>query len=165
MNLSIQKAVIADLKAFSMLWQFYQYHQSAFDYEDVDENGRFDIDEGFLEEVLKGNEECQAYLLLSDTSIAGFVTVEPTEIAGKALPELSDIFILPKYRNKGIAKQVVEQLMLSLPGEWHVAVYEKDAQAQRFWERLFSKLEILGVTKLTPPETAGFHEFIVKNTQ
>ncbi|WDG08983.1 GNAT family N-acetyltransferase [Vibrio campbellii] len=163
MSISIRKATITDLAAFSMLWQFYQYHQSSFEHEDVDENGRFDIDEEYLEDVLNGKEECDAYLVLSDGCIAGFSTVEPTEIAGKEIPELSDIFILPKYRNSGVAKLVVEKLMLSQPGEWHVAVYKKDAQALSYWESLFSRLEIQQATKLNPPETADFHEFIVKN--
>lgn len=86
-----------------MLWQFYQYHQSSFDFDDVNENGRFDIDEDYLEEVLSGHDSCAAYVVLSNDAIAGFATVEPTEIEGKEMPELSDVFILPKYRNCGVA--------------------------------------------------------------
>lgn len=164
MSISIRQASIHDRAAFSMLWQFYQYHQSAFEQEDIDEDGRFDIDELYLEDVLKREESCDAYLLLYDGYIAGFATVEPSEIDGKEIPELSDIFVLPKYRNRGVAKYVVEKLMLPLAGEWHVAVYQKDTQALRFWEHLFSRLDILKAKRMLPPETEGFHEFVVTNT-
>lgn len=72
------------------------------------------------------------------------------------------MFILPKYRNCGVAQQVVEEL-LAEQGEWHVAIYEKDIQALSFWEGLFRRLNIKQCKKLDPPETDGFHEFIVEN--
>lgn len=36
MNIALRKLTKKDLPAFSMLWQFYQYHQSNFDNEDID---------------------------------------------------------------------------------------------------------------------------------
>ncbi|MDX1353531.1 MAG: hypothetical protein R3254_11015 [Thiomicrorhabdus sp.] len=55
-----------------------------------------------------------------------------TEIVEREMPELSDIFILPKYRSKGIGLYVVRQLMLNNALKWHVAVYEKDREALAF---------------------------------
>jgi len=91
------------------------------------------------------------------------VTVEPTEIVKREMPELSDIFILPKYRSKGIALRTVHQLMLNNSLNWHVAVYENDREALKFWDRLFAKLPIVDVLKVEPPETEGFHEFVITN--
>jgi len=163
MNIVLRKLTKSDLPAFSMLWQFYQYHQSAFDNEDIDSSGRFDIDEEYLSDVAAEEEECDAYLVVVDNNIAGFVTVEPTEILDSEMPELSDIFILPKYRSKGIAFHVVSQLMLNDSLKWHVAVYEKDREALKFWDRLFARLPIKNVLKVEPAETEGFHEFVITN--
>jgi len=163
MNIVLRKLTKADLPAFSMLWQFYQYHQSAFDNEDIASTGRFDIDEEYLSDVAVGEEDCDAYLIVVDGHIAGFVTVEPTEILEREMPELSDIFILPKYRSKGIALHAVHQLMLNNSLNWHVAVYENDREALKFWDRLFAKLPIVDVLKVEPPETEGFHEFVITN--
>jgi predicted acetyltransferase len=80
------------------------------------------------------------------------------------MPELSDIFILPKYRSKGIALHVVRQLMLNNSINWHVAVYKNDREALQFWDRLFVKLPIVDVLKVEPPETEGFHEYVITNT-
>ncbi len=164
MNIVLRKLNKTDLPAFSMLWQFYQYHQSAFDNEDIDSAGRFDIDEEYLSDVAGDEEDCDAYLIVVDDNIAGFVTVEPTEILEREMPELSDIFILPKYRSKGIALHVVRQLMLNNSINWHVAVYKNDREALQFWDRLFVKLPIVDVLKVEPPETEGFHEYVITNT-
>jgi predicted acetyltransferase len=163
MNIALRKLTKKDLPAFSMLWQFYQYHQSTFDNEDIDSSGRFDIDEEYLRDVAVGDEDCDAYLIVVENNLAGFVTVEPTEILEREMPELSDIFILPKYRSKGIAEHAVRQLMLNGSSNWHVAVYEKDREALKFWDRLFAKLPIENVLKVEPPETEGFHEFVITN--
>lgn len=164
MNIALRKLTKTDLPAFSMLWQFYQYHQSTFDNEDIDSTGRFDIDEEYLSDVAIGEEDCDAYLIVVEGNIAGFVTVEPTEILEREMPELSDIFILPKYRAKGIALHVIRQLMLHNSLNWHVSVYENDGEALKFWERLFAKLPIVDVLKVEPPETEGFHEYVITNT-
>lgn len=54
MNIALRKLTKTDLQAFSMLWQFYQYHQSTFDNEDIDSTGRFHIDEEYLSDVAIG---------------------------------------------------------------------------------------------------------------
>jgi predicted acetyltransferase len=163
MKITIRKAEIADSAALSMLWQFYQYHQSAFDLEDVGSDGRFDIDEEYLASIVRGEEVGITYLVFVSNQIAGFATVEPTEIVGKEMPELADIFILPKYRKQGIAKFVVQQLMQAGINQWHVAVYFNDSLALQFWDNLFSKLNVAHVDKVEPAETEGFHEFVITN--
>lgn len=162
MNVGIRKANISDSAAFLMLWQFYQYHQSAYDHEDIDENGAFDIDDDYLKNVLKGNEDCEAYFILSGGRIAGFVTLEPTIIAKKEMPELADIFIMPKYRGRGLAKLTIETLLSDFK-RWHVAIYEDDVDAYKFWQSMFKKLNTENVEKIMPTETEGFHEYIVVN--
>ena len=37
-------------------------------------------------------------------------------------------------------------------------------EALKFWERLFAKLPIVDVLKVEPPETEGFHEYVITNT-
>lgn len=163
MEITIQKAEIADSAALSMLWQFYQYHQSSFDLEDVGSDGHFDIDEEYLCSVVRGEEECVAYLIFVADQVAGFATVEPTEILGKEMPELADIFVLPKYRKQGIAKFVVQHLMQADASQWHVSVYLNDSLALKFWSNLFTQLNVARVDKLEPIETEGFHEFVITN--
>lgn len=160
MDTTIRKAESTDIAAIKMLWQFYQYHQSIFDLEDVGLDGCYDIDEEYLECVVRGEEDCIIYLVLVSNQIAGFATVEPTEIVGKEIPELADIFILPKYRKQGIAKFVIQNLMPVETNQWHVAVHLNDSSALKFWNSLFAKLN---VARVDPPETEGYHEFVITN--
>ncbi|TMP72324.1 histone acetyltransferase [Pseudoalteromonas sp. S1609] len=163
MDTTIRKAESTDIAAIKMLWQFYQYHQSIFDLEDVGLDGCYDIDEEYLECVVRGEEDCIIYLVLVSNQIAGFATVEPTEIVGKEIPELADIFILPKYRKQGIAKFVIQNLMPVETNQWHVAVHLNDSSALKFWNSLFAKLNVARVDKVDPPETEGYHEFVITN--
>ena len=163
MDTTIRKAGSTDIAAIKMLWQFYQYHQSIFDLEDVGLDGCYDIDEEYLECVVRGEEDCIIYLVLVSNQIAGFATVEPTEIVGKEIPELADIFILPKYRKQGIAKFVIQNLMPVETNQWHVAVHLNDSSALKFWNSLFAKLNVVRVDKVDPPETEGYHEFVITN--
>lgn len=163
MTVLIRKVTRNDMEAFAMLWQFYQYHQSAFDEEDVDDTGRFDIDDGYLKNVVLGHEECDAYMIFVDDEMAGFATVEPTVITDIEMPELSDIFVLPKYRNRGVAHSVVKNLMLNQSDQWHVAIHLADTFALQFWETMFLRLEVKEVKKVEPSENQGFHEYVVTN--
>ena len=52
------------------------------------------------------------------------------------MPELADIFILPKYRKRGIAKFVIRHLMQVKTNQWHVAVYLEDSLALNLWSNL-----------------------------
>ena len=163
MNIRLRKANVEDSALFLMLWQFYQYHQSSFDYEDLIDNGSFDIDNDYLHEVLLGYENCEVYIIYFDEAIAGFITIEPTKIMNKEMLELSDIFIMPKYRHRGLARFVIEKLFLNEKKMWHVAIYENDTQAQQFWHTLFQQMNIEKVIKVLPAEMEGFHEFVVVN--
>ena len=79
------------------------------------------------------------------------------------MPELSDIFIMPKYRNRGLAKYTIEKLLMNDVKEWHVAVYKDDNEAHQFWQAMFQKLSTEKVDKVLPAETEGFHEYVVVN--
>ena len=62
METIIWKAELTDIAVIKMLWQFYQYHQSTFDLGDVGLDGCYDIDEEYLECVVRGEEESITYL-------------------------------------------------------------------------------------------------------
>ncbi|MCX4028066.1 GNAT family N-acetyltransferase [Spartinivicinus marinus] len=162
MALSIKKVITENFAAFKMLWQFYEYDRSYYSKEDLELDGTFDIDEEFFLDIATGKEEGEAYLLYFNDMLCGFVFIEPTEIAGQEIPELADIFILPKYRGKGLAYLVLKQLMFKSPMAWHIAIYKDDKKARTFWQHAFKRLPFKSVDKIEPSEAEGFQEFIVE---
>ncbi|MCO7224314.1 GNAT family N-acetyltransferase [Pleionea sp. CnH1-48] len=161
---SLRKFDSSSFLALSQLWQFYEAHNSYYSDEDIDNNGRYDIDDDYLKDVSNGNEECEGYFILFDEKIAGFVTIETTELEEQELKELSDIFILPKYRGKGLAHAAVQDLMFGVEANiWHVAVYKEDRMAHDFWQHMFKKLSVKEVRLVTSEEGEEFFEYIVKN--
>ena len=161
MEIKVRKTKTTDSGTLCMLWQFYQYHQSSFDQEDVGTDGRFDIDEQYLNSVVCGEQECAAYLIFVSDQVAGFATVETTEIRGKEMPELADIFIL--QISKARCRNLSFNMMQAVSEHWHVAVYINDGLALKFWSYLFTQLNVALVEKVEPAETEGFHEFIITN--
>jgi len=151
------------IDAYSMLWQFYLYHQSDFMDDDIGVDGKFDIDDSYLNDIAYGREDCDAHLIYFSQSLAGFINVEQTEISGLSIPELSDIFILPKYRQHGITSHVVKSMFIDKYPRWHVAVYGQDLTAKEFWERLFKRLAVKDVSKLPFSESGEFNEYIVSS--
>ncbi|XQF94008.1 hypothetical protein ACOBV9_21810 (plasmid) [Pseudoalteromonas espejiana] len=100
MEVIIRQAKLTDIKAIKMLWQFYQYHQSAFDLEDVDSGGRFDIDEEYLDCVIRGEEDCIAYLIVVSNQIAGFATVEQPRLQAKKCLNWQIYLFFPNIENR-----------------------------------------------------------------
>ncbi|XZZ69755.1 hypothetical protein ACJJIB_15935 [Microbulbifer sp. JMSA008] len=50
------------------------------------------------------------------------------------MPELSDIFILPKYRSQGVASKIARGFMLKEIGQLYAEIYQGDTFALQFWE-------------------------------
>ena len=121
------------------LYQFYAYESSDWEQEDVEVDGRFYIHE---EHLLRYWQEPQwsANLILVDGFIAGFLLVERSEFAALNALELADLFILKRYRRKGIGRAVASQVLMSGESDWLVRFYDQDETAQAFWRTVLDNL-------------------------
>ncbi|TDF84427.1 GNAT family N-acetyltransferase [Pseudomonas sp. H9] len=121
------------------LYQFYAYESSDWEQEDVEVDGRFYIHE---EHLIRYWQEPQwsANLILVDGFIAGFLLVERSEFAALNALELADLFILKRYRRKGIGRAVASQILMSGESDWLVRFYDQDETAQAFWRSVLDNL-------------------------
>lgn len=162
---SIRKLTEKDLSVFFQLWQFYECHNSYFSNEELDANGCYDVDSEYLMDVLLGKDGSCAYFLMNAGNIAGFVTTENTLVNEQEFKELSDIFVLPKYRKQRLAYFAIKELMLTQEtGTWHVSVYKGDRLAQDFWEYVFKILPIFSYESVESSACEDFFEYIVINS-
>jgi len=121
------------------LYQFYAYESSDWEQEDVDVDGRFYIHEAHLARYWQ-DPQWSANLLLVDGYIAGFLLVERSELPGIHALELADLFILKRYRRKGIGHALATQVLSGGEADWLVRFYDQDEVSQAFWRSVLDNL-------------------------
>ncbi|NNA65998.1 MULTISPECIES: GNAT family N-acetyltransferase [Pseudomonas] len=121
------------------LYQFYAYESSDWEQEDVELDGRFYIHEEHLARYWQ-DPQWSANLLLVDGYIAGFLLIERSELAGVNALELADLFILKRYRRKGIGRALATQVLSSGEADWLVRFYDQDEVSQAFWRSVLDNL-------------------------
>lgn len=121
------------------LYQFYAYESSDWEQEDVEADGRFYIHEEHL--ALYWQEpQWSANLVLVEGCIAGFLLIERSELPGIDALELADLFMLKRYRRKGIASALATQVLSSGTANWLVRFYDQDEVSQAFWRTVLDNL-------------------------
>ncbi|MGL5999451.1 MAG: GNAT family N-acetyltransferase [Pseudomonas proteolytica] len=121
------------------LYQFYAYESSDWEQEDVEQDGRFYIHEEHLSRYWQ-EPQWSANLLLVDGYIAGFLLIERSELPGINALELADLFILKRYRRKGIGRALATQVLTSGEADWLVRFYDQDEASQAFWRSVLDNL-------------------------
>jgi predicted acetyltransferase len=121
------------------LYQFYAYESSDWEQEDVEVDGRFYIHEEHLARYWE-DPQWSANLLLVDGFIAGFLLIEGSELPGIDALELADLFILKRYRRKGIGRAIAPQVLSSGDANWLVRFYDQDEVSQAFWRTVLDNL-------------------------
>ncbi|KDN98781.1 GNAT family N-acetyltransferase [Pseudomonas donghuensis] len=121
------------------LYQFYAYESSDWEQEDVEVDGRFYVHDEHLQRYWQ-EPQWSANLILVDGYIAGFLLIERSELPGLDALELADLFILKRYRRKGIASALASQVLASGQNQWLVRYYDQDETAQAFWRIVLDNL-------------------------
>ncbi|GGD86052.1 GNAT family N-acetyltransferase [Paenibacillus nasutitermitis] len=118
------------------LMELYQYDMSLFEdnsENDVNEYGLFDykyLDHYWTEEGRF------PFFIMESGKLAGFVLVR--EIADSESPKVSvaEFFILRKYRERGMGKEVAHKVFEMFKGNWSVSWLEKNLPAKAFWTKV-----------------------------
>ena len=88
--------------------------------------------------------------------------------------ELSDFFILKKYRRRGLALEVLRRVLLGSEASdtggtgagsvttWLVAMFRDDAAACAFWQQAFARLPLGEVVPWADPALQQFHLYLLK---
>lgn len=158
-NFLLRAANLQDSELLFRLMQYYYFEATKWSGEELGADGLFDCELTDVRASLEAPGQW-AYLLYCDSQIAGFVLVDEAELEGQTYPELADLFVLPKYRGKGLAAYAVGQIITADQAPWLMAVYLDDAQAYHHWQR---SLPRLGMSHIEQPRSADakFHLFLV----
>jgi predicted acetyltransferase len=82
----------------------------------------------------------QHFILLVDGRLAGFALVsDRAHFAGAGAREISEFFVLRKYRRRGVGTRAARMLFKRYPGRWELAELTWNVAARRFWRRLIRR--------------------------
>jgi predicted acetyltransferase len=80
--------------------------------------------------------------------LAGFVLVKDrAQFAGAGTHEISEFFVLRKYRRRGVGTRAALDVFARFPGRWELAELTWNVAAQRFWRRLIRRVAADGYTE------------------
>jgi predicted acetyltransferase len=113
---------------------------------DIGEDGRF-ADEMTLEDYWTKPDH-SVWFIRADGKLAGFALLDKRTRSGQPVDfNMSQFFVLRRYRGQDVAARAVEDLLNRHPGQWEVAIMERNAPALRFWPKAVSRAHISGYEK------------------
>jgi predicted acetyltransferase len=132
MNIELVMAGADEIPVLRRLMQLYLYDLGSFDGWDIGDDGAYGNAsriEGFW-----ADEQRERFLVKADGKLAGFVlTRAGTYFSGDGAQEVSEFFILKKYRLHGVGRMVATHTFDRFDGTWEVRVMKSNTPAQAFW--------------------------------
>lgn len=135
-NLKFINATIADYLVIQNMARFYVYDMSRYCEWECPEDGLFECSD--FRKYLEG-ENKHAFLLKIDEELAGFIFVNKLEVMPEVDWNIGEFFILAKFQNSGIGKQVAKQVFDMFPGEWSVGAIPQNTKALSFWRNVITE--------------------------
>ncbi|MEH2152303.1 GNAT family N-acetyltransferase [Nostoc sp.] len=137
MKIEVIKATQEQKLVLCSLMELYQYDLSEIEAKEVDVCGLFGyqyLDYYWIEP------ERHPFLVKVNEKLAGFVLVNQHTYLHQNSNAMSiaEFFILKKYRNYGIGKQVATHIFNQFPGSWEVRQTALNLGAQAFWGKVIS---------------------------
>lgn len=134
-NVEVVMASGDEEQVLGNLAELYQYDFTEFADEDVGDDGRFGFDKLSLYWTEPGR---HPFLVKVDGKYAGFALVrETSHFGGEArVNDMTEFFVLRKYRRKGVASHVARAVFDKFSGPWEVRVMLTNLPALSFWRRV-----------------------------
>ena len=83
------------------------------------------------------------FVILVAGRLAGFALVsERAHFAGPGVQEISEFFVLRRYRNRGVGSRAAREIFARFPGPWELAELTWNVGARRFWRRLIRRCAV-----------------------
>ena len=130
MDIAVTAAPITEKPVIERLLELYIYDYSEFMGWDVDGEGRFGY--RYLDNFWTEDNRFP-FLVRVDGIIAGFALVTILEKDGAPETDMSEFFVMRKYRRQGVGRIAAATLFDRFPGQWRVRQILANVPAQAFW--------------------------------
>jgi predicted acetyltransferase len=146
-----ERAVLEALSRF-YIYDFSEMEPAGSDGLDFDERGDFAPLPDFAEDW--GKPGFLALVIRVNARLAGFALINTRSHRGGAVERnMGEFFVARKFRRRGVAAEAVRQILALYPGDWEVAVVERNTAAKAFWPQAIAAAP--NVTGLTRAEGDG----------
>ena len=82
------------------------------------------------------NEGFHPLLIRVEEWLAGFALINTRSHYGESIEHnMAEFFVVRKHRRRAVATEAVRQILAHYPGDWEVAVAERNLAAKTFWPR------------------------------
>jgi predicted acetyltransferase len=120
------------------LMQLYLYDLGSIDGWRISEEGLFG-NAGHIER-LWSEPGRRSFLIRLDGELAGFALIrDHATYAGAGTHEVSEFFVLRKFRRRGVGERAAIQLFDTAPGPWELTQLASNLPAQEFWRRVIGR--------------------------
>ncbi|AHV98793.1 GNAT family N-acetyltransferase [Paenibacillus sp. 7124] len=117
------------------LYQLYYYDFSEFTNQDINKEGKFDVNIDFFWE---GDHRWHPYFIETSGRIAGFVIVllENLDVDPDPTHVIYDFMVMKKYRRKGIGHAAAIQAFKLYKANWKIVQMATNTPAISFWRKV-----------------------------
>jgi predicted acetyltransferase len=120
------------------LMQLYLYDLGSLDGWDVSAEGLYGNAERIERLWTEPGRRC--FLITVGGALAGFALIhDRAEMAGPGTHEISEFFVLRKYRRRGVGARVATALFDMAPGPWEISQLASNLPAQAFWRAVVER--------------------------
>ncbi len=128
----LRRATAADIPRIENLMQFYNYDLSESYPLSFGETGLYALRP---KQAYWSTPTVHPYLIDVGGELAGFAVVDQEVVAPTSTFNLGYFFVGRRFRQKGIGKQIVRQLLQRYPGAWEIYHLRENDAARRFWTK------------------------------
>ncbi|MBN6886516.1 putative acetyltransferase [Cytobacillus horneckiae] len=141
MKISLKEVAESEKTTLQNLYALYLHDLSKYtDNIDIDENGLFQYEDIHLFWTTEG---IAPYFIMLNGRIAGFLLLLERPFLTKENDfGINDIFILNKYKGKGLGFKAIELLFENKKGQYFVMEMVSNIRAVSFWRKVFKELNI-----------------------
>ena len=82
----------------------------------------------------------RSFFIYADTALAGFALIrDEATYAGPGTHEISEFFVLRKFRRLGVGEEAARMLFDLAPGPWELSQLASNVVAQQFWRAVIDR--------------------------
>jgi predicted acetyltransferase len=137
-NVMLEEAGPEAVPVLRRLMQLYLYDLGTIDGWNISAEGLFGNPEKI--ERFWTERGRRSFFIRADGALAGFVLIrDEATHGGKGTHEISEFFVLRKFRRQGVGEQAARMAFDLAPGPWELSQLASNAVAQQFWRAVIDR--------------------------